>query len=111
MTNQASGRQALLLAAGLFVCLAGPSQAAAGAEDAAAAAPSRLSLEGYIWQNYASREKKPLGDLLEELFAGAAYAGFRNIELNDGFFTMALRDKVIALTRSNRLLMPSVSGS
>jgi inosose dehydratase len=80
----------------------------AGLLRAAASKPSRLSLEGYIWQNYASREKKPLADLLEELFAGAPYAGFQNIELNDGFFTPALRDKVIALTRSNRLLMPSV---
>ena len=69
---------------------------------------SRLSMEGYIWQNYASREKKPLADLLDDLFAGAVYAGFRNIELNDGFFTPALKDKVIALTASNRLLMPSV---
>lgn len=80
----------------------------AGLLSAAATAPSRLSLEGYIWQNYASREKKLLSDLLDELFAGAAWAGFRNIELNDGFFTTALRDKVIALTRSNGLLMPSV---
>src|SRR6202051_3126337 len=88
-------RQALLAGAAGLVCAAGNQT-------------SRLSLEGYIWQNYASREKKPLADLLEELFAGATYAGFRNIELNDGFFTMELRDKVIALTRSNRLLMPSV---
>jgi hypothetical protein len=39
MTNKANGRSAMLLAAGLFVCLAGPSQAVAGAEDTAAAAP------------------------------------------------------------------------
>lgn len=69
---------------------------------------SRLSMEGYIWQNYASREKKPLADLLDDLFAGAVFAGFRNIELNDGFFTPALKERVIALTASNRLLMPSV---
>ena len=37
MTIKAIGRSALLLAAGLFVCFAGPSPAAAGAEDAAAA--------------------------------------------------------------------------
>ena len=37
MTIQAIERSALLLAAGLFVCFAGPSPAAAGAEDAAAA--------------------------------------------------------------------------
>jgi inosose dehydratase len=69
---------------------------------------SRLSLEGYIWQNYAAREKKPLAGLLPELFDGAAYAGFRNIELNDGFFTPALKDQVVSLTRSHELLMPSV---
>jgi sugar phosphate isomerase/epimerase len=80
----------------------------AGILQAAAPGASRLSLEGYIWQNYASREKKPLVDLLEELFAGASYAGFQNIELNDGFFTAQLKDKVLALTRSNRLAMPSV---
>jgi hypothetical protein len=39
MTNKTNGRSALLLAAGLFVCLAGPSQAVAGAEDTAATAP------------------------------------------------------------------------
>ena len=36
MTFKAIGRPALLLAAGLFVCFAGPSPAAAGAEDSAA---------------------------------------------------------------------------
>ncbi len=69
---------------------------------------SRLSLEGYIWQNYASREKKPLVEMLDELFATAPYAGFQNIEVNNGFFTPALKDKVIDLTRRNHLLMPSV---
>ena len=38
MTIKANGRSALILAAGLFVCFAGPSQAAAGAEDAATVA-------------------------------------------------------------------------
>jgi inosose dehydratase len=79
-----------------------------GVLTAAGKAPSRLSLEGYIWQNYASREKRPLADLLEELFATAPYAGFQNIELNHGFFSPALKDRVVALTRSHRLLMPSV---
>jgi len=43
MTNKASGRSALLLAAGLFVCLAETSQAAAAADDATAAAPSETA--------------------------------------------------------------------
>src|SRR6266853_2469042 len=82
--------------------------ATAGILSAAGKPPSRLSLEGYIWQNFASREKKPLADLLDELFATAPYAGFQNIELNQGFFNPALKDRVLALTRSHRLLMPSV---
>jgi sugar phosphate isomerase/epimerase len=80
----------------------------AGVLTASGKAPSRLSLEGYIWQNYASREKRPLAELLDELFATAPYAGFQNIELNHGFFGPALKDRVLALTRSHRLLMPSV---
>src|SRR5436190_6637378 len=82
--------------------------AAAGLVSAAGEGASRLSLEGYIWQNYASREKKPLVELIDELFATAPYAGFQNIELNDGFFGPALKDKVIGLTRTHKLSMPSV---
>ena len=68
---------------------------AAGILNAAGNARSRLSLEGYIWQNYASREKKPLPELITELMATAPYAGFQNIELNDGFFGPALKDREI----------------
>lgn len=67
MTMKASGRSALILAAGLFVCLAGPSQAAAGAEDAAASAKSEtartpVALHKYArhgsrhWKKYAHRK-------------------------------------------------------
>lgn len=38
MTIKASGRSALILATGIFVCFAGPSQAAAGGDNAVAAA-------------------------------------------------------------------------
>ena len=75
---------------------------------AAAKSRSRLSLEGYIWQNYASREKKPLVELIGELFETAPYAGFQNIELNDGFFGPQLKNRVIELTRTHKLSMPSV---
>jgi hypothetical protein len=40
MTIKGSGRSALILAAGLFVCFAGPSQAATGANDEAASSKS-----------------------------------------------------------------------
>jgi hypothetical protein len=63
MTIKASGRSALLLAAGLFVCFAGPSQAAAGAEDAAAATKSETAgtpialhkQSSRHWKKYAHR--------------------------------------------------------
>jgi hypothetical protein len=65
MTNRASGRSALLLAAGLFVCFAGPPQAAAGAEETAAAPPSetagtpvalhKFAGHAHHWKKYAHR--------------------------------------------------------
>ena len=67
MTIKASGRSALILAAGLFVCFAEPSQAAAGAEDTAAATKSEtagapIALHKYVkhgarhGKKYAHRE-------------------------------------------------------
>jgi hypothetical protein len=55
MTIKASGRSALILATGLFVCFAGPSPAAAGADDATAAAKSE-NAAGV--QKHASRHSK-----------------------------------------------------
>ncbi len=66
MTNKASGRSALLLAAGLIVCFAAPSQAA-GTANAAGTAPSEtagtpVALHKYIrhgshhWKKYAHRK-------------------------------------------------------
>jgi inosose dehydratase len=80
----------------------------AGLVAAAEKGRSHLTLAGYIWQNYAAREKKPVAELLVELFATAPYGGFRNIELSNPFFEPALVDRVIALTHSNGLSMPSV---
>src|SRR5207247_2144093 len=89
-------RQAIAASAGAFICSAADGKA------------SRLSLEGYIWQNLASREKRPLVDMLGELYAAAVEGGYGNIELNDGFFTPVLRPRVLELTRSHNLSMPSV---
>src|SRR5258708_4262610 len=75
---------------------------------AAAGKASRLSLEGYIWQNLAAREKKPLASMIDDLFATAPDAGFQNVELNHGFFVPALRERVLRLTRKHGLQMPSV---
>lgn len=89
-------RQAMLAGAGGLLMAAAPQTA------------SQLSVAGYIWQQYASRQKKALADVLDEIFAMARNAGFRSVELSDAFFSPALRDRVLKLARSSGLSMPSV---
>ena len=69
---------------------------------------SRMSVEGYIFQQYAERQKKQLRDVIDEIFPMAKNAGFHNIEINNGFFAPEIRQRVLALLRSNQLKMPSV---
>ena len=69
---------------------------------------SRFSVEGYIFQQYAERQHKQLADVLDEIFPMARNAGFRNIELNQGFLTPELRSRVLGLVHANGLRMPSV---
>jgi hypothetical protein len=69
---------------------------------------SRLSVEGYIFQQYAERQHKKLADVLDEIFPMTHQAGFRNIELNQGFLTPELRNRVLELVAANSLRMPSV---
>ena len=68
----------------------------------------RLSVEGYIWQQYAERQNKKLADVLDQIFPMARAAGFHNIELNQGFFTPELRARTLRLVKANGLAMPSV---
>ncbi len=76
---------------------------------AAGAKPlSRLSVESYIFQQYAQRRKKPLGEVLDEIFPMARRAGFTNIELNQQFLSDNLRARTLALVKANGLSMPSV---
>jgi inosose dehydratase len=82
--------------------------AAAGVLTAASRPGSRLSVEAYIFQQYASRQKKPLAGVIDEVFPFAREAGFGNIELNQEFFSADLRRRVLELLRSNHLAMPSV---
>ena len=75
----------------------------------AATNPSwRLSMEAYIFQQYAAQQHKMLGDALGEVIPMAQAAGFQNIELNTEFFDPKLRDHTLELVRSNKLSMPSV---
>jgi inosose dehydratase len=93
-----------------FLVAAAAAGAAAGKPAGAATgkADSMLSVEGYIFQQYASRKKAPLGEVLEPVFEMARNAGFRNVELNQGFFTPELRGRTLELLHAKGLAMPSV---
>ena len=69
---------------------------------------SRLSVEGYIFQQYAQRKQKKLADVLPEVIPMARNAGFRNIELNAEFFAPDVKSTTLHMVRSTRLRMPSV---
>jgi inosose dehydratase len=69
---------------------------------------SRLSVESYIWIQYAQRLHKPLGAALDMIFPMAREAGFRNVELNHDFLTPQLRGRVLQLVAANKLALPSV---
>jgi sugar phosphate isomerase/epimerase len=69
---------------------------------------SRMSVEGYIFQQYAESLKKPLGDVIGEVFPMARQAGFHNVELNPNFFAPDIRARALALLREKGFGMPSV---
>ena len=73
----------------------------------AAAAPLRMSVEGYIFQQYMAQKKEKLADGLDEIFTTVRDAGFHNLELNNGYFAPEMRERIIDLTESNGLRMPS----
>ena len=74
----------------------------------AAETRSRMSVEGYIFQQYAQSLKKPLGDVIGEVLPMAHRAGFHNIELNPSFFAPEIRGRAVALLQDNGFAMPSV---
>jgi inosose dehydratase len=82
--------------------------AAASLPSAAAVSAAELSVEGYIFQQYAEREGKPLRSVISEVLHMAHTAGFRNIELNPAFFAPDTRDLTLAAVRAEQLRMPSV---
>jgi len=57
---------------------------------------------------YAQRQHKTLGECLDETIPMARQAGFKNVELNQSFFTPELRGRVRDLLISNHLKLPAV---
>jgi inosose dehydratase len=71
-------------------------------------AAREMAVEGYIFQQYAQRNKKTLADVIPEVLPMARSAGFKNVELNAAFFTPDVREHTLSLLRSLDLWMPSI---
>ena len=67
-----------------------------------------ISVEGYIFQQYAERQKKPLADVIPEVLPMVRAAGFRNVELSPAFFAPEFRSHTVSLLHSLDLRMPSI---
>jgi inosose dehydratase len=67
-----------------------------------------LSVEGYIFQQYAESRKQPLQNVIPEVFPMARAAGFGNIELSPAFFPSDGRDRTLSILRAQDLSMPSL---
>jgi len=67
-----------------------------------------LSVEGYIFQQYAERNHNSLAEVIPEVLPMARAAGFTNIELSPPFFAPAIRRTTSALLTSLNLKMPSI---
>src|SRR5579884_2012241 len=69
---------------------------------------SQLSVEGYIFEQYANEQKRPLEEIIPNALTMAQNAGYRNIELNPQFFAPAFRGRTLELLRQHGFAMPSV---
>lgn len=82
--------------------------AASGLVSAAPLGHGGISVEGYIFEQYAERRHKTLQEVVGDVLPMAAHAGFKKIELNPAFFAPELRAYVLSLIRAQGLAMPSV---
>ena len=83
--------------------------ATAGAFCSAAPNTSAISVEGFIFEQYAKFIlKEPFRDVVRQVLPIARAAGFTNLELGPAFFTPEIRDQTLSLVRSQSLRMPSV---
>jgi len=67
-----------------------------------------MSVEGYIFQQYAQTLKKPLEEVISHALQMVRAAGFHNVELNTAFFAPATRAQTLSKIQSYGLRMPSL---
>jgi inosose dehydratase len=83
--------------------------------DALLASPSDyhpvLSVQAYIWVQRLEQEKKTFVEGVEDMLATFHRAGYRNVELTDGFLGPDLREKTLGLLSKYSLEMPTFYAS
>jgi inosose dehydratase len=70
-----------------------------------------LSVEAHIWIQHLEQEKKTFAEGVEDMLATFQRAGYRNVELSDGFLGPDLREKTLGLLSKLSLEMPTFFAS
>ena len=68
----------------------------------------QLSAEFYIWSQELERQQKSLADGTADALRATHRAGYRRVELIEGFYAGAVREKTIAALKETGLSVPSV---
>jgi inosose dehydratase len=108
MNTNCSRREALTRMAGWVAGGIGGSTAGPlTASHAAAGYAPILSVQAYIWIQRFEAQKKPLAEGVDEMLSTSQRAGYRNVDLTDGFLAPGLREKTLGLLSKYRLAMPT----
>lgn len=80
---------------------------------AAAARPSSgyraiAGAQVYVWTQHFARQKKPLAEGLDQIFADTAAAGYRFVEVTNAFVEPPLKARTLELLERHRLKLPVV---
>ena len=70
-----------------------------------------LSVQAYIWIQHLEQEKKTFAEGVEDMLATFHRAGYRNVDLTDGFLGPDLREKTLGLLSKYLLAMPTFYAS
>jgi inosose dehydratase len=73
-----------------------------------APAQGRLLAQAYVWQQWASSNKKKLAEAIDEIFPATRRAGYHHMELTSAFFAPDIRERTISLAQASGLDVPIV---
>lgn len=67
-----------------------------------------LAVQGYVWQQALSRERRTIADGVGDVIGSLAEAGYHTVELTSAFFTEELAPRSLALLDKHRLKLAVV---